>query len=117
MYVCMHVYVCMCIYVYMYIHIYIYIYVELTRKTNKFEGPIRTPYDIRSFKCVCMYLYVHVCAYVYVMYIYIYILYIYMYMYMHMCKYVSHLSMDSNCPWGPERGNATWRISHRFRSS
>jgi len=25
---------------------------ELTRKTNKFGGPIRTPYNLRSFKCV-----------------------------------------------------------------
>ena len=26
--------------------------IELTRKTDRFDGPIRTPYDIRSFKCV-----------------------------------------------------------------
>jgi hypothetical protein len=26
--------------------------IELTRKTNLIDGPIKTPYDIRSFKCV-----------------------------------------------------------------
>ena len=26
--------------------------IELTRKTNMLDGPVRTPYDIRSFKCV-----------------------------------------------------------------
>ena len=35
--------------------------IELTRKTGRFDGPIRTPYDIRSFKCVCVCVKASVC--------------------------------------------------------
>ena len=66
MYVCIYA----CVYMYICTFIYIYIHVEVTRKTNKFEGPIRTPYDIRSFKCVCvciyMYMFVHMYVYIYI---------------------------------------------------
>ena len=36
--------------------------IDLTRKTDRFDGPIRTPYAILSFKCVWNLLFVRACC-------------------------------------------------------